>query len=115
MSKLWSDVLKLGKYELKNRVILSALTRVRCELDGIPTDLVAEYYGQRAGAGLLITEAASISQRGAGFPGQGNIYTKEQAEGWRKVLKRVHDKGSVLFLQVFHAGRVTHPIFNGGL
>jgi 2,4-dienoyl-CoA reductase-like NADH-dependent reductase (Old Yellow Enzyme family) len=58
---------------------MCALTRVRCEYDGIPTDLVAEYYGQRAGAGLILTESAAISQRGLGFPGQGNIYNKEQA------------------------------------
>ena len=55
MSKQWSDILKLGKYELKNRIVLSALTRVRCGLDGVPTDLVAEYYEQRAGAGLMLT------------------------------------------------------------
>ncbi len=115
MSKNWSDIVKLGKYELKNRIVLSALTRVRCGSDGVPTDLVAEYYGQRAGAGLMLTESVSISQRGVGFPGQANIYTKEQAEGWKKVLKKVHEKGSRLFAQIFHAGRVTHPSFNGGL
>jgi 2,4-dienoyl-CoA reductase-like NADH-dependent reductase (Old Yellow Enzyme family) len=76
MEKLWSDTLKLGKISLKNRIVLSALTRVRCEPDGIPTDLVAEYYAQRTGAGLMLTEAAAISQRGLGFPGQGNIFNK---------------------------------------
>ena len=77
--KLWSDSIQLGELNLKNRVVLSALTRVRCEHDGIPSDLVAEYYGQRAGAGLILTESAAISQRGSGFPGQGNIFNKEQA------------------------------------
>jgi 2,4-dienoyl-CoA reductase-like NADH-dependent reductase (Old Yellow Enzyme family) len=115
MERLWSDALQLGKFVLKNRVVLSALTRVRCELDGIPTDLVAEYYLQRAGAGLMLTESAAISVRGSGFPGQGNIYNKEQAEGWRKVINGVHSKGAKIILQVFHAGRVTHPTFNGGL
>lgn len=90
MGKSWSDTVNLGDIELKNRVVLSALTRVRCDSDGVPTDLLAEYYSQRAGAGLMFTESASISQRGIGFPGQGNLYTKEQAEGWKKVLKRVH-------------------------
>lgn len=90
MSKSWSDVVKLGKYSLKNRVVLSALTRVRCDPDGIPNSVLEQYYHQRAGAGLLLTESASISQRGIGFPGQGNLYTKEQAEGWRKVIKKVH-------------------------
>jgi 2,4-dienoyl-CoA reductase-like NADH-dependent reductase (Old Yellow Enzyme family) len=82
-------------------------------LDGVPTDLVAEYYGQRTGAGLMFTESAAISQRGIGFPGQGNIFNEEQVEGWRKVLKVVHEKGSKLYIQVFHAGRSTHPSFNG--
>lgn len=113
MEKLWSDSLNIGKLFLKNRVILSALTRVRCELDGIPTDLVAEYYAQRAGAGLLLTESASISQKGLGFPGQGNIFNKEQAEGWRKVIQGVHQKNAKIIIQIFHAGRVTHPTFNG--
>jgi N-ethylmaleimide reductase len=94
---------------------MCALTRVRCEYDGIPTDLVAEYYGQRAGAGLILTESAAISQRGLGFPGQGNIYNKEQAQGWKKVIDAVHQKRAKIFVQIFHAGRVTHPTFNGGL
>lgn len=115
MSKSWSDIIKLGKFELKNRVFLCALTRVRCELDGIPTDLLAEYYSQRAGAGLMLTESAAVSKRGYGFPGQGCLWNKEQAEGWRKVLEKVHQKGGVLFLQAFHAGRVTHPNFTDGL
>lgn len=61
----------------------------------------------------MFTESAAISQRGIGFPGQGNIFNEEQVEGWRKVLKVVHEKGSKLYIQVFHAGRSTHPSFNG--
>jgi N-ethylmaleimide reductase len=113
MEKLWSDSVQLGKLILKNRVVMSALTRVRCELDGIPTDLVAEYYAQRAGAGLIFTESAAISQIGYGFPGQGNIFNKAQAEGWKKVIHGVHQKNAKIICQVFHAGRVTHPQFNG--
>lgn len=96
-------------------MFLSALTRIRCELDGIPTELVKEYYVQRSGAGIVLTESAAISQRGIGFPGQGNIFNKEQAEGWRKVINAVHEKGSKIFVQIFHAGRVTDPSLNGGL
>ncbi len=86
MQKLWSDTLQLGKYTLKNRVLLSALTRVRTDpKTGVPNELMANYYGQRAGAGLQLTEASSWSPRGCAFPGAGNIYTKEHAEGWKKV------------------------------
>ena len=77
MQKLWSDTLQLGKYTLKNRVLLSPMTRVRCDpADGVPDDLLVKYYGQRAGAGLLLTEASSWSPRGCSFPGAGDIFTK---------------------------------------
>ena len=118
MGKSWSDTVQLGELAIKNRVILSALTRVRCGMDGIPTDLVVEYYSQRAGAGLIFTEAAAVSQRGNGYPGQGALWNEEQAQGWKKVVElveRVHQKGGIIFLQAFHAGRVTHPTFTSGL
>lgn len=77
MNRLWSDPLILGKYTLKNRITLAAMTRVRCDPEnGIPTDLLVKYYGQRSGAGLSLTEASSWSPRGRSFPGAGNIYTK---------------------------------------
>lgn len=113
MEKLWTDSVQFGKLILKNRVVMSALTRVRCELDGVPTDLVAEYYAQRAGAGLILTESAAISQIGYGFPGQACLFNKAQAEGWKKVIHDVHKKNAKIICQIFHAGRVTHPEFNG--
>lgn len=76
---------------------------------------MAEYYWQRAGAGLILTEAAAVSKRGYGYFGQGCLWNRQQAEGWKKVIERVHQKGSIIFLQAFHAGRVTHPKFTGGL
>jgi N-ethylmaleimide reductase len=89
--KNWSDKVQLGKYQLKNRVVLSALTRQRCEIgEGIANDVLTKYYTQRSGAGLLITESASWSQRGEAFPGAANILNKEQAEGWKKVVESVH-------------------------
>ena len=96
-------------------MVLSSLTRVRCELDGVPTDLVVEYYSQRAGAGLVLTEAAAVSKRGYGYPGQGCLWNKQHVEGWKKVIEKVHQKGAIIFLQAFHAGRVTHPTFTGRL
>lgn len=75
--KTWSDTVKLGDIELRSRVVMASLTRIRCDpKDGIPTELVKEYYTQRAGAALILTEASSWSQRGHGFPGAGNLYTK---------------------------------------
>lgn len=77
MTSLWAQPLKLGKYTLKNRIMLAAMTRVRCDpANGIPNDLLVKYYAQRSGAGLLLTEASSWSPRGCGFPGAGNIYTR---------------------------------------
>ena len=89
--------------------MLAALTRQRCDpKDGIPNDLMLEYYSQRTGAGLMLTEAAAWSQRGEAFPGAGNIYTKEHAYGWAKIVKKVHWKNTKIFIQIFHAGRATH-------
>lgn len=76
---------------------------------------MAEYYQQRAGAGLLLTEATAVSQRGNGNAGQACLYKREHVKGWKKVIEKVHQKGAIIFLQVFHAGRVTHPKFTGGL
>ena len=95
---------------------MAALTRVRCDInENIPTPLVAEYYAQRSGAGLILSEATSWSPRGNGFPGAACLYNRQQMEGWKLVLDAVHAKGGILFLQIFHAGRVTHPLINNNL
>ena len=112
--KQWTDTLKMGEIILNNRVCMAALTRQRCDpKDGVPTDLVREYYMQRAKCGLMLTEASSWSERGNAFPGAANIYTEEQKEGWKRVVKGVHEKGGKMFLQIFHSGRATHPLING--
>lgn len=116
MQKAFGEPLKLGPLTFKNRYVMAAMTRMRTDpKDGVPNDLLVEYYSQRAGAGLILTECAAISRRGEGFPGAGNIYTKDHVEGWKRVVKAVHDKGSVIFLQIFHAGRNSHPFVTGGL
>lgn len=89
---------------------------MRCDpKTGVPNDLLTTYYGQRANAGLCFTECSSWNQRAVSYPGAGEIFTKEQAEGWRKVVDAVHKKDGLLFLQIFHGGRASHPQLNGGL
>lgn len=95
---------------------MAALTRQRCDpKDGIPNELMKEYYLQRSGAGLMLTEASAWSQRGESFPGAGNIHRKEHAEGWKKITDALHEKGAKIFIQIYHAGRANHPQINGGL
>lgn len=112
----WTDKISFGDVTLKNRVFMAAMTRIRADpKDGIPNDLMAKYYSQRAGAGLILTECSSWSQRGVAYPGAGQIYNKQQADGWKKVVDEVHKKGGVLVLQLIHAGRATAAEINGGL
>jgi len=99
----------LGKYKLKNRIVLPPLTRSRSSQPGnIPNDLMAEYYGQRAGAGFMVTEGTQIEPRGQGYAWTPGIYSKEQIEGWKKVTNSVHAKGGIIFAQLWHVGRVSH-------
>ena len=91
------------------------MTRSRADNPGnIPTDLMAEYYAQRASAGLLITEGAQISKRAVGYINTPGIYSTEQVEGWKKVTASVHEKGGRIFIQLWHVGRMSHPDFNNG-
>ncbi|MDW8848522.1 alkene reductase [Flavobacterium sp. MMLR14_040] len=98
---------KIGFLELKNRIAMAPMTRARNE-DGIPNENNAIYYQQRAGAGLIITEGTAISDTAKGVLYIPGLYTKEQVEGWKKVTKAVHEKGSTIFSQLWHVGRVSH-------
>lgn len=98
----------LGKITLKNRIVMSPLTRSRA-INNIPNDLMVEYYGQRATAGLLITEGTSPSPNGLGYARIPGIFSTEQVSGWKKVTNAVHGKGGKIFLQMMHTGRVSHP------
>lgn len=102
--------LPLGSVELSHRIVMAPLTRLRSRQPGdVPHALNAEYYGQRASAGgLIITEATDISPQARGYPGAPGIYSAEQIEGWRLVTDAVHAKGGIIFLQIWHTGRVTH-------
>src|SRR5205823_4505606 len=98
----------LGSLTLSNRIVMAPLTRNRAGPGFVPSDLAAEYYGQRASAGLIISEATQISQQGQGYQDTPGIYTQAQIEGWRKVTDAVHAKGGHIFLQLWHVGRVSH-------
>ncbi|TMW57229.1 hypothetical protein Poli38472_003154 [Pythium oligandrum] len=110
--KLFSP-LTLGKgFELKNRIVLSPLTRGHANLNRIPSEIQEIYYEQRAGAGLLITEATAVSPQGYGWYRAPAMYTKEHAAGWKKIVDRVHAKGGKIVLQLWHMGRQSHPSFH---
>ncbi|BBD41046.1 truncated alkene reductase (plasmid) [Aminobacter sp. Y103A] len=98
----------LGSLILSNRIVMAPLTRNRAGAGFVPGDLAAEYYGQRASAGLPISEATQISRQGQGYQNTPGIYSQVQIDGWRKVTTAVHAKGGRIFLQLWHVGRVSH-------
>ncbi|MCW8889192.1 MAG: alkene reductase [Sedimenticola sp.] len=98
----------LGQLTLSNRIVMAPLTRSRAAAGFIPTKLMADYYAQRASAGLIIAEASQISQQGMGYQDTPGIYSAEQVAGWRQVTEAVHQQGGVIFLQLWHVGRVSH-------
>ncbi|KAI8331504.1 hypothetical protein BC941DRAFT_438562 [Chlamydoabsidia padenii] len=104
--------IKLGQNVLKHRIVLAPLTRFRSDKTGVPTDIVPEYYEQRATeGGLLITEATGISPGAGGYPGTPGIWSKEQIEGWKKTTAAVHKAGGVIFMQLWHLGRASISAF----
>ena len=98
---------KLGNINLKNRIVMSPMTRSRA-IGNIPNELMAVYYGQRAGAGLIITEGTSPSPNGLGYSCIPGIFNEEQVEGWKKTSSAVHSKGGKIFVQLMHTGRIGH-------
>ncbi len=106
---------RVGRYELNNRVVMAPMTRSRADNpDKAPTDLHVRYYGQRASAGLIITEGSQISPQGVGYVHTPGIHSAAQIAGWRKVTDAVHAKGGRIFIQLWHVGYVSHPDFHGG-
>ncbi|SFO97347.1 alkene reductase [Qipengyuania nanhaisediminis] len=109
------EPLALGAIETKNRVYMAPLTRGRSTQPGsIPNEMMATYYRQRAGAGLIISEATGISVEGLGWPAAPGIWSDEQVEGWKPVTQAVHEEGGKIVLQLWHMGRLVHPDFLGG-
>jgi N-ethylmaleimide reductase len=107
-SDLFSPV-HLGAYLLANRIVMAPLTRSRANADGTATALMAEYYAQRASAGLIVSEGTNISVQARGYASTPGIYTNSQIEAWQPVTQAVHLKGSRLFAQLWHVGRISHP------
>jgi len=108
------DPLVVGDLKLPNRVVMAPLTRLRAGPTQIPNALMAEYYAQRASAGLLITEGVPVTPQGVGYQGVPGIWSQAQVEGWKQVTKAVHDKGGRIFIQLWHVGRVSDPSFHDG-
>jgi N-ethylmaleimide reductase len=108
------DPIKVGDIELDNRVIMAPMTRSRANDEGVQHRYVAEYYHQRASAGLIITEATNVSPMAKGYVRTPGIYTPEQIEGWRGVAQAVHARGGKIFMQLFHTGRIALPDFLPG-
>ncbi len=105
---------QLGPMLLPNRIVMAPLSRARASARGVPSALAAEYYAQRAGAGLIIAEATAVSRQGTGYRGWPGLYTGEQQAGWQRITESVHRAGGRIVLQLFHAGRMSHPAFHGG-
>lgn len=108
MSNIFSPV-QVGKYALSNRIVMAPMTRSRAQFDGTPGELAAEYYAQRAGVGLIVAEGTQPSDDGQGYLTTPGIYTDAHIAGWRKIADAVHAKGSPIFIQLMHAGRMSHP------
>ena len=105
----FSTPIQFGELKLKNRVVMAPLTRSRATADRVPTVMMAEYYAQRASAGLIISEATVISEEANGYEKTPGLFTDEQVEGWKLVTDAVHDKDGLIVAQLWHVGRVSHP------
>jgi N-ethylmaleimide reductase len=101
---------EVGPITLKNRVAMSAMTRCRASEGNVPQGMNVTYYTQRASSGLIVTEATQVSPQGIGYMNTPGIHTPDQARGWKTVNDAVHEQGGVMFLQLFHCGRISHPL-----
>lgn len=108
MDKIWSKT-KVGNLELSHRLAMAPMTRSRSNEDGTPGELTALYYAQRASMGLIITEGTQPSDDGQGYLWSPGIYTDKHIEGWKKVTNAVHEAGGYIYIQLMHAGRMSHP------
>jgi N-ethylmaleimide reductase len=115
MSALFTP-LSLGPLTFANRIVMAPLTRCRADADHVPTDIMAEYYAQRAGAGLIVAEATMVIEGNSAFNGrEPGIYSEAQVAAWKKVTDAVHAKRGLIWLQLWHGGRACHSYFNGGV
>lgn len=108
------DPLKVGALQLPNRIIMAPLTRSRSGAARVPNALMAQYYSQRASAGLLISEATSVTPAGVGYEDTPGIWSDEQVQGWKLTTDAVHKAGGRIFMQLWHVGRISDPVFHDG-
>ncbi len=108
------DPITIGDITLKNRIIMAPLTRCRADEGRVPNAMMAEYYQQRSSAGLILSEATSVTPMGVGYPDTPGIWSDEQVEGWKLVTNAVHKAGSRIFLQLWHVGRISDPMYLNG-
>ena len=108
------DPVPIGAWNLRNRIVMAPLTRCRASEGRVPNDLMAEYYRQRSSAGMIISEATSISPMGVGYPDTPGIWSDAQVEGWKLVTSAVHEAGGLILLQLWHVGRISDPIYLEG-
>ena len=108
------DPLQLGPLTLRNRIIMAPLTRSRSGPARVPDALVAEYYRQRAGAGMILSEATAVMPMGVGYADTPGLWNEAQVAGWRGVTQAVHEAGGVIFNQLWHVGRISAPLFLDG-
>lgn len=108
------DPLLLGDLQLPNRIIMAPLTRCRADEGRVPNALMTEYYVQRASAGLILSEATSVTPMGVGYPDTPGIWSNDQVRGWHSLTKAVHAAGGRIFLQLWHVGRISHPSYLNG-
>ena len=108
------DPVEMGALRLPNRILMAPLTRGRATREAVPTSIMAEYYAQRAAAGLIISEATGISREGLGWPYAPGLWNEAQVDGWKPVVEAVHKAGGRIVAQLWHMGRLVHPDLGGG-
>ncbi|MGB0774917.1 MAG: alkene reductase [Akkermansiaceae bacterium] len=108
------DPIKVGAWQLPNRIIMAPLTRCRSSEGRVPNAMMAEYYAQRASAGLILSEATSVCPMGVGYPDTPGIWSDDQVQGWKLVTDAVHEKGGRIILQLWHVGRISDPYYLDG-
>src|SRR5688572_24726609 len=113
MAKTLFDPITVGAWNLPNRIFLAPLTRCRAGKERVPNALMAEYYRQRSSAGLILTEATSVTPMGVGYPDTPGIWSAGQVEGWKLVTNAVHEEGGRILLQLWHVGRMSDPMYLG--
>lgn len=113
MSQLF-EPLRAGDLSLRNRIVMAPLTRMHASPGRVPNDLMVEYYTQRAGAGMILTEATAVTPQGVGYADTPGLWSAEQVKGWRKVTSSVHQAGGLIVAQLWHVGRISDPMFLDG-